>query len=288
MNATRTNPDRRAEKAQHHHSALVPSEYAAGCFSLYRALRGSSETKDRARLASLQDPHRTAPDTVSNIWRFRPPNPSRIGAAHWATSLLARHVPLSPTVRGPVCVGSTQPPRPQGEQKGPQAVPRKTQPGLRTIAELGETTVPSGSSYPASRPWCGPEPQAARPRARGQRSCGDGRAGSTAPPCSARSARDSGTADGDTRPLPAETGKLDNVAPGHRPWHVHSFASYSPSGTHGQRKHPERPPAPRDTARPRHARLHVQVKRAGRVQARRRGPGAPGNASYKHWPSPGA
>ena len=87
--------------------------------------------------------------------------------------------------------------------------------------------------------------------------------------------RDSGTADGDTRPLPAETGKLDNVAPGHRPWHVHSFASYSPSGTHGQRKHPERPPAPRDTALPRHARLHVQVKRAGRVQARRRGPGAP-------------
>ena len=84
--------------------------------------------------------------------------------------------------------------------------------------------MPSGSSYPASRPWCGPEPQAARPRARGQRSCGDGRAGSTAPPCSARSARDSGTADGDTRPLPAETGKLDNVAPGHRPGHVHSHS----------------------------------------------------------------
>ena len=84
--------------------------------------------------------------------------------------------------------------------------------------------MPSGSSYPASRPWCGPEPQAARPRARGQRCCGDGRAGSTAPPCSARSARDSGTADGDTRPLPAETGKLDNVAPGHRPGHVHSHS----------------------------------------------------------------
>ena len=84
--------------------------------------------------------------------------------------------------------------------------------------------MPSGSSYPASRPWCGPEPQAARPRARGQRCCGDGRAGSTAPPCSERSARDSGTADGDTRPLPAETGKLDNVAPGHRPGHVHSHS----------------------------------------------------------------
>ena len=39
--------------------------------------------------------------------------------------------------------------------------------------------MPSGSSYPASRPWCRPEPQAARPRARGQLCCGDGRAGST-------------------------------------------------------------------------------------------------------------
>ena len=116
MNATGTNLDRREEKAQHHHSALVPSEYAAVCFSLSRALRGSSETQDRARLGSLQDPHRTAPDAVSNIWRFRPPNPRRTRAAHWATSLLARHVPLSPTVRGPVCVASTQLPRPQGEQ----------------------------------------------------------------------------------------------------------------------------------------------------------------------------
>ena len=37
MNATGTNPERRAEKPQHHHSALVPSEYAVGCVSLPRS-----------------------------------------------------------------------------------------------------------------------------------------------------------------------------------------------------------------------------------------------------------
>ena len=34
MNASRTNLYRRAEKAQHHHSALVSSEFAGGCISL--------------------------------------------------------------------------------------------------------------------------------------------------------------------------------------------------------------------------------------------------------------
>ena len=34
MNATGTNPDRRAQKAQHHHSARVPSECAGSCISL--------------------------------------------------------------------------------------------------------------------------------------------------------------------------------------------------------------------------------------------------------------
>ena len=38
MNATGTNPDRSGEKAQHHHSALVPSECAAGCISRSRVL----------------------------------------------------------------------------------------------------------------------------------------------------------------------------------------------------------------------------------------------------------
>ena len=52
---------------------------------------------------------------------------------------------LSPPVRGPVCVVSTQTPRPQ-EQKGPQAA--KTQPGLRTIAEVGETIVAVGEQLP--------------------------------------------------------------------------------------------------------------------------------------------
>ena len=34
MNATGTNPDRRAQKAQHHHSARVPSDCAGSCISL--------------------------------------------------------------------------------------------------------------------------------------------------------------------------------------------------------------------------------------------------------------
>ena len=67
---------------------------------------------------------------------------------------------------------------------------------------------------------------------------GAGRVRRPAPPCSASSARphsrgegrDPGTAGGnsapsadvDTRPLPAETGKLDNVAPGHCSGHGHS------------------------------------------------------------------
>ena len=34
MNATCTNPERRAEKVQHHHSALISYEFHAGCISL--------------------------------------------------------------------------------------------------------------------------------------------------------------------------------------------------------------------------------------------------------------
>ena len=164
MNATRTNPDRRAEKAQHHHSALVPSEYAAVCFSLSRALRGSSETKDRARLASHQDPHRTATDALKHLALLTAePRQDWRRAMGDLLARLPRSL-LSPPVRGPVCVVSTQTPRPQRKQKGPQAA--KTQPGLRTIAELGETIVAVGEQLPRFRPWCGIEHQAARTRAR--------------------------------------------------------------------------------------------------------------------------
>ena len=47
MNATGTNPERRAEKPQHHHSALVPSEYAVGCVSLprYQIIRNFTRLK---------------------------------------------------------------------------------------------------------------------------------------------------------------------------------------------------------------------------------------------------
>ena len=117
----------------------------------------------------------------------------------------------------------------------------------------------------------------ARRRGRRHGERGDGRARSPAPPCSARSARPHSrgggprcrdgrrkpalSADVDTRSLAAKTGKLDNVAPGQRLGHGHSVASYSPSGTRGQKKRPHRPPANTDTACPRHASLHVQVKR---------------------------
>ena len=54
-------------------------------------------------------------------------------------------------------------------------------------------------------------------------------------------------------------------------------ASYSPSGIRRQKKRPHRPPAPRDTARPHHASLHVQVKRE--QEAFRPGDGASARTS---------
>ena len=78
----------------------------------------------------------------------------------------------------------------------------------------------------------------ARRRGRRHGERGDGRARSPAPPCSARSARPHSrgggprcrdgrrkpalSADVDTRPLAAKTGKMDNVAPGQRLGHGHS------------------------------------------------------------------
>ena len=75
----------------------------------------------------------------------------------------------------------------------------------------------SESSYPASRPWCGPEPQAARtgPTAERQlvprvRPVPHSRGRGTGSRYGRRKSAPS--ADGDTRPLPAKTGKLVNVA----------------------------------------------------------------------------
>ena len=74
MNATGTNPERRAEKPQHHHSALVPSEYAVGCLSLPRSpFHACSEALLRLKTAPGSRLTRTltgGPRTLSNIWRF--------------------------------------------------------------------------------------------------------------------------------------------------------------------------------------------------------------------------
>ena len=104
-----------------------------------------------------------------------------------------------------------------------------------------------------------------------------------AAPCSARSARPHSrgggprcrddrrkpalSADVDTRSLAAKTGKLDNVAPGQRLGHGHSVASYSLSGTRGQKKRPHRPLANTDTARPRHASLYTFKSSGSRTRS---------------------
>ena len=72
-----------------------------------------------------------------------------------------------------------------------------------------------------------------------------------------------------------------------------SAASYSPSGTQDQGKRPDRSPASRDTARPRHASLPVQLKRE--QDAFRPGDGAPArpptsspSRTRAGWPNPAA
>ena len=74
MNGTGTNPERRTEKPQHHHSALVPSEYAVGCVSLPRSpFHACSEALLRLKTAPGSRLTRTLtgrPRTLSNIWRF--------------------------------------------------------------------------------------------------------------------------------------------------------------------------------------------------------------------------
>lgn len=132
------------------HSTTAPnstSESPAGCISVSHFLpstqssealkfRGSSATKDRARLASLwylSGRHRSlsGPQTTatgqdwSRALGDRPVHP--------------RHSVLSPAVRKP-CVGFTQLPGPQGEQKGPQS-PREGAAGHWTITELGDTIM---------------------------------------------------------------------------------------------------------------------------------------------------
>ena len=69
-----------------------------------------------------------------------------------------------------------------------------------------------------------------------------------------------------------------------------SAASYSPGGTQDQRKRPDRSPAPRDTARPCHASLPVQLKQE--QDAFRPGDGAPArpptSRTHAGWPDAAA
>ena len=242
--------------------------------SLSRVFRGSSETEDRARLRF----HRTLTDSPGRCHKHL----ALLTAEHrqdWSRALgdVVARPPrslLSTPLKGPVCVGSTQPQLPQGEQKGPRVVPTKTQPGMRTIAELGETSVRTGAATPFRAP-VGPEPQAAKTRARVPR-CRPGAQASatlfrefgTSP----LQGRGPGSRDGRRelsavrrrrhKATPSRDGKTGQCGPrtllGARSL---SVAGYSPSGTRGQRKLPDRSPAPRDMARLHHASLSAQVKR---------------------------
>ena len=159
---------------------------------------------------------------------------------------------------------------PQREKMGPQAVPVKTQPGLVRSQSLEKRQWASGSSFPASRLCCGLEPQAARTRGVAGRAAQRRLVPRVRPaPTPGEEDRDPGTAGGtqrrtptDTRQLSAETGKLNNVAQD-TVWGTVSLlaANYSPDGTRGPKKRLDRFAAFRDTARPRHASLPIQVKR---------------------------
>ena len=179
--------------------------FLAPASSLSRVLRGSFETKDA--------PGSRLPKTLTGRPRTLSVSQTVGASDRRAQAGLEPRIgrpPCSPATfpdvtlgEGARVCGSTQPPRPQGEQKGPQAIPTKTQPSLQTITELGETTVAVVEQLPRFRPWCGPELQVMRPRARGLWCRGDGRALHPAPPCPARpgeEGRDPGTAGGNPAP----------------------------------------------------------------------------------------
>ena len=181
-------------------------------------------------------------------------------------------------------------PRPQREQKGPQTVPVKTQPVLGRSQSLEKRQWASGSSFPTSRLCCGPEPQAAippcsvcsfRPHSRGG---GRGTRGGRGTQRGSRRRHGYSQPKGENRTMWPRTSRGARSV---------SAASYSPGGSQDQRKRPDRSPASRDTSRPCHASLPVQVKRE--QDAFRLGDGAPArpptsspSRTRAGWPNPAA
>ena len=186
----------------------------------------------------------------------------------------------------------------KGNSRDHRRSPRRRSPACGRSQSLEKRQCRRGAATPLHDPGADLNPKPQGP-VHGD-SCAAGMAGRAAP-CFTRSARPGGPGFRDGRrrhtTTPSRDGKTGQCGPRTPPGaRSLSFASYSPSGTHGQRKHPDRPPAPRDTARPRHASLLVQVKRAGRVQARDGGPETgPRRARQRVlqartracWPSPG-
>ena len=166
----------------------------------------------------------------------------------------------------------------------------KTQPVLGRSQSLEKRQWASGSSFPTSRLCCGPEPQAARTalfrafvpsslpgRWRGFK---DGRG----------TQRGSRRRQGNSQPKRENRTMWSRTSRGARSV---SAASYSPGGSRDQRKRPDRSPASRDTSRPCHASLPVQVKRE--QDAFRLGDGAPArpptsspSRTRAGWPNPAA
>ena len=156
-------------------------------------------------------------------------------------------------------------PRTQSERKEPRTVPVKTQAVLGRSKSLEKRQWASGSSFPASRLRCGPEPQAARTRGVAGRAAQRRLVPRVRPaPTPGEEDRDPGTTGGTQRARGrrhtaaiSQEGKPGNVAPGEIAEHVHSATCYTLGGPRDQRKRPDCFPAPSDTARPRHASLAV-------------------------------
>ena len=154
VNASGRNPDRRAEKAEHHHSALASSEFAAGCISLPsafsrpRVFSGSFRTTDRPRLASPCYPHRTAPATFclnllgASDHRARAGLEPRIGRPPCSPAAF----PVVTRGEGPVCVPHKC--RARKVNRRDYRRPREDAARPRTIADHGDTTAAVGEQLP--------------------------------------------------------------------------------------------------------------------------------------------
>ena len=183
---------------------------------------------------------------------------------------------LSPPPKGPVCVGSIQPPRTLGEHKRPQAVPAKTARPADDRRAWRNNSGRRGAGTPLPGPGADLNP---RPRGREQSLAPTSSAFGPSPLQGKRARIQVRPAEASTisprrhTATPSQDGKTGQRGPGHGSEHNHSVASYSPCGTRGQRKRPERHPAPRDKARPRRASLSIQAKRE--QDASRPGDGAP-------------